>query len=142
MLQTTLAILLPFAAIVPGLRSLWYLAHVAIVAALAWQLGEAQTIVEFSKEAFRNLLLLHLIVINPITILLYYWDKRSATRGGWRVPEKQLHAFAFIGGTLGAFIAKRLFNHKLKKGQFVKMFWAVVVMQLWVIGALYIFVLR
>lgn len=78
----------------------------------------------------QQVLLLHLIVIQLSTFLAYGWDKRMARRGGPRLPERTLHALAFIGGTPAAWAGSRYFRHKTIKGDFRKMFWAVVVLQM------------
>jgi len=68
--------------------------------------------------------------INLVTFAYYGYDKRQATREGWRVPELVLHLFVVAGGSLGAFAAMRLFRHKTVKGSFRFVFWFIVVVQL------------
>jgi uncharacterized membrane protein YsdA (DUF1294 family) len=64
------------------------------------------------------LLLLALLVLNAWTILLFRIDKGRAVNGGWRVSESSLLVLAAIGGTPGAFLARRLFRHKTRKQPF------------------------
>jgi len=51
-----------------------------------------------------------------ITWALYAWDKRVAELGkilrGWRVPEFTLNLMALLGGFLGAWIGRAMFEHK------------------------------
>ena len=58
-------------------------------------------------------------VISLITFLLYASDKRRAKRGQWRVPEKVLLGFSFLGGALGGSLAMRCLRHKTKHWYFV-----------------------
>lgn len=46
-----------------------------------------------------------------------------------RVPEADLLALAFIGGTPGAFLARRLFRHKTRKQPFSTWLWLITVIQ-------------
>ena len=46
-----------------------------------------------------------------------------------RVPEASLFTLAFLGGTLGAFVAMRLLRHKTVKPSFRIMFWLIVAAQ-------------
>jgi len=57
----------------------------------------------------------------------YGWDKLQAKRGGWRVPEKNLHVLALIGGFAGAFLGMRVFRHKTKHPMFAVMIGVSVV---------------
>jgi uncharacterized membrane protein YsdA (DUF1294 family) len=51
-----------------------------------------------------------------ITWAFYAWDKRTAELGkllkGWRVPEITLHLLALLGGFLGAWVGRAMFDHK------------------------------
>lgn len=62
--------------------------------------------------------LLSFAAINLITLLLYYADKQKAKKHLWRIPEATLIAFAFIGGSFGAFAAMRIFHHKTRHPKF------------------------
>ena len=57
-------------------------------------------------------LLLYLLVVNVITFALYGIDKRKAHRHKWRMSEATLLLWAAAGGSLGAWLAMRLFRHK------------------------------
>ena len=45
-------------------------------------------------------------------------DKIRAARGSWRVSEGALLAWAFLGGTIGAYVGRALFRHKTRKQPF------------------------
>ncbi len=49
---------------------------------------------------------------------IYWWDKRAAGTGDWRVRETTLLALAFLGGGIGALLAQRLLRHKTRKSPF------------------------
>jgi len=65
----------------------------------------------------------------------YGLDKRQATTGGRRVPERTLHLLAFLGGWPGALLGQRHFRHKTEKVRFLIVFWVVVVLHLSIAGA-------
>ncbi len=44
----------------------------------------------------------------------------------WRIPEKQLHAVALLGGWPGALLAQQLLRHKTQKASFQGIFWLIV----------------
>jgi uncharacterized membrane protein YsdA (DUF1294 family) len=62
---------------------------------------------------------LALAVINLITFARFWWDKQAAKAGVRRISEADLLGWALIGGTPGAFLARRLFRHKTRKQPFV-----------------------
>lgn len=66
-------------------------------------------------------------VISLLTFLLYRHDKRKAASGGWRVPEKWLHAGELLGGWPGALLAQQFYRHKTRKLSFQLVFWLIVV---------------
>ncbi|ARS27352.1 DUF1294 domain-containing protein [Sphingomonas sp. KC8] len=59
-----------------------------------------------------------LLAINAWTILRFWQDKRRAIAGARRIPEANLLGLALIGGTPGAFLARRMFRHKTRKQPF------------------------
>ena len=70
-----------------------------------------------------------LVAVNLTTFGYYGYDKACARRLARRVPEVVLHGMALSGGSLGAFLAMRLFRHKTIKGRFRLVFWCIVVLQ-------------
>ena len=60
-----------------------------------------------------------LVLVNLHTFTAFWFDKRAALRGTWRTPESSLLMGAFLGGTPGAFLARRVFRHKTRKQPFV-----------------------
>lgn len=76
-------------------------------------------------------LFLYFLLINAITYLLYWADKRAAINGTWRVSEAMLLGAGFAGGTLAAIAAQQKLRHKTRKRSFQLAFWAVTAVQLW-----------
>ncbi len=56
-------------------------------------------------------------LVNAVSFITYYRDKKSAKRSARRTPEKTLLVIALFG-PLGAFAAMRAFRHKTQKGKF------------------------
>ena len=84
----------------------------------------------FSPKLIWVFVLLHIIIINLVTIIAYGTDKRAAIRGDWRVPEMQLHTLGLLGGWVGAFVAQKIFHHKTKKKSYQSLFWLTLIIQL------------
>ena len=74
-----------------------------------------------------------IIGVSIASFFTYGYDKSIAGRGVTRVPEIVLHLLTALGGTLGSFVAMRLFHHKTQKRSFQLVFWAIVVIQVVVI---------
>jgi uncharacterized membrane protein YsdA (DUF1294 family) len=53
-----------------------------------------------------------------LAFALMFFDKRAAENGGWRVPERTLLLWAFLGGAIGAKLAQSRFRHKTRKQPF------------------------
>jgi len=77
-----------------------------------------------------SLLASWLVPINIVTLLFYAFDKMRARGGGFRVPEKVLHALVLIGGGAGGLVAMVSFRHKISKRSFQRVFWAIVALQI------------
>ena len=74
---------------------------------------------------------LYLLVVNALTALLYWHDKRAAKKpGAARVPEALLLGLGFLGGTGAALIAQRLLRHKTRKRSFQFKFWTLTFLQI------------
>ncbi|HEX7821909.1 MAG TPA: DUF1294 domain-containing protein [Sphingobium sp.] len=68
------------------------------------------------------LLVVLLALLNLWTILCFRQDKvharTGARTGKRRIPERDLLTLALIGGSPGAFLARRIFRHKTRKEPF------------------------
>lgn len=69
------------------------------------------------------------LVFNLFVFLTYWWDKRAARNGSWRVRESTLLWLAFLGGSMGAVLAQRLLRHKIHKEPFRSYLLAIIVLQ-------------
>lgn len=58
---------------------------------------------------------LYLILINLITLIGFFTDKRRARAHMRRIPEGVLFLLAFLGGSFGAYFAMHFFHHKNRK---------------------------
>ncbi len=68
------------------------------------------------------------IAVSLFAFFSYRSDKRRAEAGAWRIPEITLHLTALLGGWPGAFLAQRMFRHKVSKVSFQLTFWAVILL--------------
>lgn len=59
-----------------------------------------------------------LLAINLFAFAAFWFDKRAAIRGEWRVRESTLLLIAFLGGSSGALLAQQVFRHKTRKQPF------------------------
>lgn len=75
-----------------------------------------------------------LLLVNLHTFTAFWSDKRAALRGTWRTPESSLLMGAFLGGTPGAFLARRLFRHKTRKQPFVGQLKVIAFLQFVALG--------
>ena len=67
----------------------------------------------------------YIVIINLVTFIFYGYDKSRARKSLSRIPEKKLHTFALIGGSVGALIGQRVFHHKTRKFKFQIIFWLI-----------------
>lgn len=58
------------------------------------------------------------LMANVAALVIYYADKRAASRMLRRVPERTMLLVALIG-PFGALVAMRSFRHKTKKNKFL-----------------------
>lgn len=72
---------------------------------------------------------IYLIVINIISFLSMYIDKRKAKYGKRRIKEYTLFILALIGGSVGSIVAMYTFRHKTKKARFFIGFPVILILQ-------------
>jgi uncharacterized membrane protein YsdA (DUF1294 family) len=70
------------------------------------------------------------IAVNLSAFLLMGWDKHSARRGDWRIPEIYLFLLSTIGGALGTKAAQHRFRHKTQKQPFGLILNVILALQL------------
>lgn len=78
----------------------------------------------------------YLGLVNLTSFFMFAFDKGRAMAGGRRVPERRLLAFAAVGGSPGALLARHVLRHKTRKQPFVNRLRAVVAVQVIVVTGL------
>jgi len=115
-------------------REKYYYLHVILVLGASFLYEKYHgALFPFGHKAIVLTMINHVIMINLITLLAYFFDKKAAKNQSWRVPEASLHSFEVIGGTPAAFIAQRIWRHKTKKKTFRTSYWLIVFFQLLII---------
>lgn len=76
-----------------------------------------------------------LLLLSLLTFFVYGFDKNAAQAGRWRTAENTLHLLSLAGGWPGAWIAQRLFRHKVSKTSFMAVYWATVLAHMAAVGA-------
>ncbi len=84
-----------------------------------------------------SILLLYLLIINTVCYFLFFWDKRMATRGRRRIPERRLFLIGFLGGALGGLLAMYMFRHKTLHRKFKLGFPVIIILHLSVLYLLF-----
>ena len=82
--------------------------------------------------------IIYLVAINIIGFLAMFidkqkakWlDKRRAKNNQWRIPEKTLFLFTFLGGGVGTIAGMYLFRHKTKKMRFTVGFPVILITEI------------
>ncbi len=67
----------------------------------------------------KTILVIWLVIINLVSLALFYSDKQRARKHQWRISEATLFLSALIGGSIGAIAGMYLFHHKTKHWYFV-----------------------
>jgi uncharacterized membrane protein YsdA (DUF1294 family) len=83
----------------------------------------------------------YVIIINIVTFLAMWWDKRKASQSEWRVAEATLHIFGFLGGAVGVIGGMFRFRHKTQKKSFqaIAVLGAIVSLIIyWFVGTQYL----
>ena len=91
----------------------------------------------WAQLSWTQLILGYLLLINLLTILLFWFDKWMARSHGWRIPEVVLWLAAALGGSVGALIAMSWFRHKTKKLSFQLVFILIFLIQIGLATVLY-----
>lgn len=79
------------------------------------------------------------MIINIVAFFLMGIDKKKARTGAWRIPEKTLFLSAILGGSIGSICGMQLFRHKTKHKSFVIGMPAILVVQLSLAAAYFLF---
>lgn len=85
------------------------------------------------KKLIIQFIILIIVVLNLIPFLMFGVDKIKAVNRSWRISEKALLKFSFIG-PFGGFVAMKVFRHKIKKPRFYVGIPFFAILQLIIIG--------
>lgn len=61
-----------------------------------------------------------IVAINLIAFAAFGIDKQRARNGERRISERDLLGLAALGGTIGAWLGRRVFRHKTRKEDFTR----------------------
>ena len=75
-------------------------------------------------------IIIYLILINLITFVAMYIDKKKAEKDKWRIKEETLLILALIGGSIGGICGMYKFRHKTQKPRFFIGFPFILIMQI------------
>ncbi len=84
---------------------------------------------------------LYYLGLGGLSAGVYWWDKRAAIAGNWRVPETTLIGIDLAGGIIGGLMSQIAWRHKTAKRAFGIASAAVVIIHLCGFGALLVGVL-
>jgi uncharacterized membrane protein YsdA (DUF1294 family)/cold shock CspA family protein len=70
------------------------------------------------------------LVLGLVSATTYWWDKRAAERGNWRVMEETLHGLDLVGGISGGLIAQAALPHKTSKQDFAMLSFIILAIHL------------
>jgi Predicted membrane protein len=79
----------------------------------------------------------YLIVGNIMSFLSMGFDKWQAKRGGRRLSERDLFAFAIVAGGFGSIAGMQIFRHKTKHMTFIIGMPAILLAQMGIIAYLF-----
>jgi uncharacterized membrane protein YsdA (DUF1294 family)/cold shock CspA family protein len=82
------------------------------------------------------LILVAYVVMGAVSFAVYWYDKRAARDGTWRVAEGSLHLIDLFGGILGGLLAQVALHHKTAKPSFALVTLAIVVAHVGLLGYL------
>lgn len=71
-----------------------------------------------------------------VTLAMYGADKWAAKTGRWRTRESTLHLWSLVGGWPGAWLGQRLFRHKTRQRDFLRLHGLMVVANIALVGAI------
>ncbi|MBO7570426.1 MAG: DUF1294 domain-containing protein [Bacteroidaceae bacterium] len=87
---------------------------------------------------FQQIAIIYLIAINVFTFFIYGIDKYKAKNSKWRIPEATLLGLAALGGSIGAWLGMKVWHHKTMHKKFKYGVPAIIIIQIVIIGTLFI----
>ncbi len=83
-----------------------------------------------------HIVLIYLVTINVVTFFMYSIDKWKAKKSKMRIRETVLLGLAVLGGSIGAWLGMKVWNHKTLHKKFRYGVPAIIIIQLSLIGYL------
>ena len=81
--------------------------------------------------------LFYIIIINVISFILMFSDKRRAIKNKWRISENTLMIVSILGGSIGAILGMYTFRHKTKHLKFKVGIPTILIIQLLTLSYLF-----
>ncbi|MGB9839781.1 DUF1294 domain-containing protein [Thermovenabulum sp.] len=78
----------------------------------------------------------YLIILNTVSLLLMFVDKRKAKKRKSRIPEKTLFTLALLGGSAGVYLGMYFFHHKTRHSSFTLGIPVIIIIQILLLGYL------
>ena len=75
-------------------------------------------------------IIIYFVVVNFLSILMFFIDKKTAEKNLWRISEKALILVSILGGSVGALIGMYTFRHKTKKLKFTVGIPVILILQI------------
>ena len=95
------------------------------LAAVLLSLCPAYALSRLAQVLDATCLIGYFFVLSGTTFFLYRADKKKAEQNRWRTPEGTLHLLETLGGWQAAFVAQRVFSHKVSKRSYRIRFWSI-----------------
>ena len=77
-----------------------------------------------------HIILGYFLLSNLVAFVVYGIDKYKARKGKWRISESTLLMLAMFGGSIGAWLAMKVFHHKTMHKKFYIGVPVIIVLQL------------
>jgi len=81
-----------------------------------------------------SVIVVYLLIVNIVAIVVYGVDKLKAKKNKWRISENTLLLIALVGGSIGAYLAMKLWRHKTNHKKFKYGIPLIIVFQLVVLA--------
>lgn len=78
-------------------------------------------------------IIIYFLIINLVTLLAMFVDKRKSIKGKWRIKESTLFLLVLLGGGIGGIAGIYLFRHKTQKKYFTIGFPLIIIIQIIVV---------
>ena len=89
-----------------------------------------------NKELFL-FIIAYLVFISVVTSSITIADKIKAGKGSFRVPEKTLFIFAFLGGSVAEYITMKIIRHKTLHKKFMIGLPLIIILQLLIVAFIF-----